>query len=92
MLFYQTEQRGNFGKITQHTKMLKEMGIILTRSVCTEFSQLPLLVLGDENVTFPQALEDVVHGGSFLLLPGEKEEGTAPFLDWILLGAFSQSM
>lgn len=30
------------------------MGFILTRSVCTEFSRLLLLILGDETVTFPQ--------------------------------------
>lgn len=45
--------------------MLKEDGVILTRSVSIEFSRLPLLVLGDENITFPWAQEDVIHGGFF---------------------------
>lgn len=35
-------------------KDAKGNGIYLTRSVCTDFPQLPLLVLGDENVTFPR--------------------------------------
>lgn len=39
---------------------------------CTEFSRLPLLVLGDEDVTLLQAQENLVHVGSPLLLPGEE--------------------
>ena len=39
---------------------------------CTEFSQLPLLVLGDEDVTLLRAQEHVVHVESPLLLPGEE--------------------
>lgn len=55
--------------------MLKEDGIILTRPVCAEFSRLPLFILGDEDVTFLRAQEDIIHVGSFLPLPEEEGEG-----------------
>ena len=58
--------------------MLKEDGIILTRPVCTEFSRLPLFILGDEDVTFLRAQEDIFHVGSSSCFQEKKAKADNP--------------